>query len=48
MNNQLSGIETVFFLTDPEYAAINATIVREIYKNNGDISHFVTNNHLLV
>ncbi|MFN5846368.1 MAG: pantetheine-phosphate adenylyltransferase, partial [Flavobacteriia bacterium] len=28
MNNQLSGIETVFFLTDPENAAINATIVR--------------------
>jgi pantetheine-phosphate adenylyltransferase len=48
MNNQLSGIETVFFLTDPAYSAINATIVREIYKNNGDISHFVTNNHLLV
>lgn len=48
MNNQLSGIETVFFLTDPEYAAINATIVREIYKNNGDITHFVTNAHLLV
>jgi pantetheine-phosphate adenylyltransferase len=48
MNNQLSGIETVFFLTDPEYAAINATIVREIYKNNGDISLFVTNAHLLV
>jgi len=48
MNNQLSGIETVFFLTDPEYAAINATIVREIYKNKGDISHFVTNPHLLV
>lgn len=48
MNNQLSGIETVFFLTDPEYAAINATIVREIFKNNGDITHFVTNAHLLV
>lgn len=48
MNNQLSGIETVFFLTDTEYAAINATIVREIFKNNGDITHFVTNAHLLV
>ena len=48
MNNHLSGIETVFFLTDPEYAAINATIVREIFKNNGDITHFVTNAHLLV
>jgi pantetheine-phosphate adenylyltransferase len=48
MNEMMSGIETVFFLTDPEFSAINATIVREIYKNNGDISLFVTNAHLLV
>ncbi|MEY3237890.1 MAG: hypothetical protein RI883_1991, partial [Bacteroidota bacterium] len=42
------GIETVFLLTDQEFAAINATIVREIFKNKGDISQFVTNAHLLV
>ena len=48
MNETLAGIETVFFLTDQQYAAINATIVREIFKNKGDISHFVTNHHLLV
>lgn len=48
MNETLAGIETVFFLTDQNYSAINATIVREIFKNNGDISHFVTNAHLLV
>lgn len=48
MNTALSGIETVFLLTNQEYAAINATIVREIYKNNGDISLFVTNANLLV
>jgi len=48
MNESLSGIETVFLLTDQEFAAINATIVREIFKNNGDISQFVTNAHLLV
>ena len=47
MNNTLSGIETVFFLTNQEYAAINATIVREIYNNNGPISAFVTNSQLL-
>lgn len=47
MNNTLSGIETVFFLTNQEYAAINATIVREIYNNNGPISAFVSNNQLL-
>ncbi len=48
MNETLSGVHTVFFLTDQEYTAINSTIVREINKNNGDISAFVTNAHLLV
>lgn len=47
MNNTLSGIETVFFLTNQEYAAINATIVREIYNNKGPISAFVTNSQFL-
>ncbi len=48
MNEMLSGIVTLFFLTDQAYSAVNATIVREIYRNHGDISHFVTNAELLV
>ena len=48
MNESLAGIETVFLLTDQEFAAINATIVREIFKNKGEIVQFVTNAHLLV
>lgn len=48
MNYELSKIDTVFFLTDQKYAAINSTIVREIHKNGGSISAFVTNPHLLV
>lgn len=48
MNETLAGIETVFFLTDQQFAAINSTIVREVFKNHGDITHFVTNSHLLV
>lgn len=48
MNEAISGIETVFFLTDQEYAAINSTIIREIYRNSGPIDKFVTNPHLLV
>ncbi|MFN5910743.1 MAG: pantetheine-phosphate adenylyltransferase [Bacteroidota bacterium] len=48
MNSDLSGIETVFFLTDQQYAAINSTIVREIFRNGGDISVFVTNVDQLV
>lgn len=48
MNWNLSGIETVFFMTDPAVAPISATIVREIAKNNGTIDAFVTNASILV
>lgn len=48
MNHDISGIETVFFLTDQQYGAINSTIIREIFRNGGNISPFVTNPHLLV
>lgn len=48
MNVDISGIESVFFMTEPQFAAINATIVREIYKSGGEIDLFVTNSELLV
>jgi pantetheine-phosphate adenylyltransferase len=34
-------IETVFFLTAPEYSMINSSIVRDILRNGGDASQFV-------
>lgn len=48
MNLQLAPIETIFYMTDPSVAAISATIIREIAKNNGNIDQFVTNADLLV
>lgn len=42
MNLSISGIETVFFMTDPAVAPISATIIREIARNKGDISSFVS------
>jgi pantetheine-phosphate adenylyltransferase len=36
-----SGLETVFLFTDPEFAPIHSTVVREVYKNKGDISRFI-------
>lgn len=48
MNKAISGVETVFFLTDTEFSAINSTIIREIYRNGGDIGQFVTNQEILV
>lgn len=35
------NLETVILFTDPEFAAINSTVVREIIKNNGKVDRFV-------
>jgi|TARA_B100001113_G_scaffold340811_1_gene325344 pantetheine-phosphate adenylyltransferase len=40
-NNSLEKIETIFFLTSPNYAFISSSIVREIIENNGDYRKFV-------
>jgi len=36
-----SEIETIFFLTSPEYTALNSSIVRDIIRHGGDPSKFV-------
>ena len=48
MNKSLSGIETIFLLTEESVSPINSSIVREIHRNKGDISLFVTNPEILV
>jgi pantetheine-phosphate adenylyltransferase len=48
MNLEISDVESVFFMTAPEYTAINSSIVREIIKSGGQIEKFVTNEHVLV
>ena len=40
----LSSIESVFLLTAPEYSFITSSIVREILRNQGDVSKFVPYN----
>lgn len=47
MNNAISGIETVFFLSDEKHSALNSSIIREMYNNEADISPFVTFPNLL-
>jgi pantetheine-phosphate adenylyltransferase len=42
MNKAISpAIETVFFLSAPEYAALSSSVVRDILRNGGDVSKFV-------
>jgi len=41
MNRSISPIETIFIMPLPEHSAINSTIIRDIIRNNGDVSSFV-------
>jgi len=34
-------IETIFYLTAPEYTALNSSIVRDVVRHGGDASQFV-------
>lgn len=40
-NRDLSGIETVFLLTDPGNIFISSSLVKEIAQNGGDVSGYV-------
>lgn len=42
LNNIIGdNVETVFFISKPEFSHVSSTIVREIIKGKGDISTFV-------
>lgn len=42
-NSALSpDLKTVFLITKPKYNFISSSTIKEIYKNNGDISKFVS------
>ena len=34
-------VETVFFLSTPELRCVSSTVVRDVLKNNGDVSAFI-------
>jgi pantetheine-phosphate adenylyltransferase len=37
----IPSVETVVLLTDPEFAHIHSTVVRDLLRNGGDVSGFV-------
>ena len=42
MNRYLNeGLETVFLITSPEYAAISSTIIREVHRYGGSVHKFL-------
>ncbi len=48
MNGDIADVESVFLITAKELSAISSSIIREIKKNDGDISQFVTNEKYLI
>lgn len=41
VNNKISGIETICLFTEPELSYVQSNVVRDLIKNNQDISAFV-------
>ena len=44
MNQRLSGVETFFLLTNPEYGYVSSTICKEVAKYGGDVSGLLPEN----
>jgi pantetheine-phosphate adenylyltransferase len=42
MNKALwDELETILIFTDPEYASVHSTVIREIIRHGGDVSQFI-------
>lgn len=41
MNQQLSGIDTFFISTSPQYSFLSSSLVREVARFGGDVTHMV-------
>lgn len=41
MNNRLSGLETLFVATNPEYSFLSSSLVKEVARWGGDVSGLV-------
>jgi len=40
-NRDLSGIETLFILSDPDHVFVSSSLVKEIHVNGGEVSRYV-------
>jgi pantetheine-phosphate adenylyltransferase len=40
-NRDLSGVETLFLLSDPQHLFVSSSLVKEIFGNGGDVSSYV-------
>ncbi|MGW5521627.1 pantetheine-phosphate adenylyltransferase [Gordonia sp. NPDC003950] len=42
MNRDLADVETIFLLTDPRFAHVSSSLVKEVAKLGGDVSPFLS------
>jgi len=45
-NRDMTGIETLFLLSDPRHIFVSSSLVKEIAQNGGDVSRYVPRNVL--
>ncbi len=43
INRKLSGIETVFIFSEPEYSYVSSSLIRELINHKKDISNLIPN-----
>ncbi|MBB6374960.1 pantetheine-phosphate adenylyltransferase [Pseudonocardia eucalypti] len=41
MNRRLSGVDTLFMSTNPEYSFVASSLVKEVAKYGGDVAHLL-------
>jgi pantetheine-phosphate adenylyltransferase len=41
MNKRLSGVDTVFIVTNPLYSFLSSTLIKEVAMYGGDVSHLL-------
>ncbi|GAA4551842.1 pantetheine-phosphate adenylyltransferase [Pseudonocardia xishanensis] len=42
MNQRLSGVDTLFMSTSPEYSFVSSSLVKEVATYGGDVAHLLT------
>jgi len=47
MNRKISGIETILLFTEPEYACISSSAVRDLLRYNKDVTPFIPEGMIL-
>jgi pantetheine-phosphate adenylyltransferase len=41
MNRSLSGVDTMFLMSDSSYSFVSSSLIKEVFMQGGDIAHFV-------